>query len=210
MNTSSRPFTTKEKAELKKEASLPVGVVIIALLCAGLLLRLLHLLHSKLADAFPIIRPVWWWIIPWAALVGLAYFAAEWSAKGRRRTKSDLLAGNAACHLIEAVEVIEVEEQEDEGPSYFVKTTEGESLLLRGQYLERYKRQSFPWRSFEIVETPSARRFLGLRRLGEPLKPSFVRQPFTWEEMKQFGFGKFRVVDIDFEKLKTNESKRNA
>ena len=210
MKTLLRPFTAREKAELKKEVTWPVGMVIFGLMCAGLLLKGFQFLHAKVAEGFPAIRPAWYWVIPWLMLVAALYFSAEWSVKGRRRTRADLLGGNAAVHPIEAVEVIKVEEQEDEGPSYFVKTAEGETLLLRGQYLDRYTRQSFPWRSFEIVETPGSRRFLGLRRSGDPLTPSFVRQPFTWEEMKRFGFQNFRALDIDFEKLKTNEAQPTA
>ncbi len=53
-----------------------------------------------------------------------------------------------AAHRIDAVEAIEVDEQEDEGPSFFIKTVDGQVILFTGQYLNRLKARGFPWKPF--------------------------------------------------------------
>jgi hypothetical protein len=180
-------------------------MIIFGLMCAGLVLKLFQFLVSKLAASWPFFKPFWWWLVPWVLLMVFVVVRMETGRRGRRQNKADLEAGDAFCYSVEAIEAIAIQEQEDEGPGFFIKTSEGEVIFMQGQYLERYvMRQHFPWSSFEIVETPGSKLFLGLRKLGEPLKPSFTREPLSWEEAKAFGFGDFRVLTAtDFESLKT-------
>ena len=150
-----------------------------------------------------------WWAVP-SALVMLFLFvrAKRWTGGGefRQQVKADLKEGSIAVQRVDVVEAIEVEEREDEGPGYFVKTTTCEVMVLMGQDLDKYKRRGFPWKSFEIIRAPVSKKLFGLKRLDGPLPPSFVREPFTWEEFKQFHGKNYKVIEADFESLKTKEA----
>jgi hypothetical protein len=100
------------------------------------------------------------------------------------------------------MDAIEVEEKEDEGPSYFLNTADGEVILFTGQYLDDYKQRKFPWRSFEIIEAPNSRVFFGLKQLGNPFEPSAHRLPFNFAEFKKFGGKKYQPLDMSFGELK--------
>jgi hypothetical protein len=203
MKTYLRPFIVSEKKRLKQEVTCTPGLIIFGLMCSGLVLKLFHFLVTKLAQSHPFFTPFWWWFLPWLVLMITLVVRIEKGRKGRGQTKADLLAGNAFCHLVQTEEAIEIKQQEDEGPGYFIKTKEGEVLFIRGQFLERYvSRMRFPWMSFEMVETPNSRFFLGLRKLGETLKPSFVREPLSYDEARSFGFKNFSVLPLNFESLK--------
>ena len=159
MKTFTRPFTVSERKRLQQEVSWTPGMIVFGLMCAGLVLKLFQFLASKLAASHPFFKPIWWWLVPWALLVVFLVVRMETGKKGRRQNKADLQAGNALCHLVETVEAIAIEEQEDEGPGFFLRTAEGEILFMQGQYLDRYvMRQHFPWSRFEIVETPEQAR----------------------------------------------------
>ena len=211
MKTYLRPFIVSEKKRLKQEVAWTPGMIIFGLMCSGLVLKLFHFLVTKLAHSHPFFGPFWWWLLPWLALMIFLVVSIETGRKGRRQTKADLLAGNAFCHLVEVEEAIEVKEQEDEGPGYFIKTKEGETLFIRGQFLERYvSRMRFPWMIFEIVETPNSKLFLGLRKLGEPVKPALIREPLSWDEARRFGFKNFSVHPVKFESLKIKSAARTG
>ena len=150
-----------------------------------------------------------WWAVP-STLVMLFLFARakRWTGgrEFRQHVKADLKEGSIAVQRVDVVEVIEVEEREDEGPGYFVKTTTDEVMVLMGQDLDKYKRRGFPWKSFEIIRAPVSRVLFGLKKLDVPLPPSFVREPFTWEEFKQFDGKNYKVIEADFESLKIKEA----
>jgi hypothetical protein len=207
MKTYLRPFTVSEKKALRDEVAWTPGMRAFLIACAVLLLFFFHFIHSKLAFSSPLLASDYWWIASWTILMGLLYYSSEWSSKGGRVKRRELLNGQALCCRVEAVDAIEVLEQEDEGPSFFVETAEGEVILFRGQFLDRWKGKKFPRKTFEIVETPESKTFLGFSSLGEPLPPSFVRQPLTYDEAKKWGFNwNYKVLDTDFDGLKVNKS----
>jgi hypothetical protein len=97
---------------------------------------------------------------------------------------------------------IEVEEGQEEGPSFFILTSDGRTMIFAGQYLDRYKGKGFPWKEFEILEAPESGIFFGLVPCGEPLRPSLRRSPFSDDELKRFGADKYAILDVPFEALK--------
>jgi hypothetical protein len=213
MTTSFRPLTAKQRAELKGYVAWGTTVFGIVL-CVGLIFIIasaFHFLHSQLVKVFPGISHALWWIAPTAIVVlfiGRVLMRGMQNRAFRAQVRSDLARDELAVHRIDAVEAIEVEEQEDEGQTFFIKTTDGETMFFSGQYLDSYTRRGFPWKSFEILESPSSKIFLGLKKIGDPLSPSFVRQPFTSEEAKQFRChsSEYATIKDDFESLKIKAS----
>jgi hypothetical protein len=112
--------------------------------------------------------------------------------------------GEIAVRRVVAVDAVEIEEQEDEGPGYFILTADGTTLLFAGQYLDRLKSKGFPWTAFDVSEAPQSNVFFGISAAGDRLKPSARRPPLTFEEGKAYGtFNvKYRTVDGDFVSLK--------
>jgi hypothetical protein len=168
----------------------------------GWLLRVVHLgLGRPIADSDAV------WIVPAAVFAATLYkYSKRWTGgpSFRRAVRADVARGEAAVHRIVAVDAIEVAEQEDEGPSYFVLTDDGTTMLFAGQYLDAYKRKGFPWKTFEILEAPESKIFFGLVPVGEKLTPSATRPPFSWQEYKDFAHGKreWAVLQVDFASLK--------
>jgi len=208
MNTTLRPISKRRLAELQGYVAWGTTLFRAVLFAAALgglawLLRTSHVrLGRPLADSDLV------WIVPTLALAIVIYvIAGRWTGGRALRAaiRKDLAGGVAAVHHVIALDAVEVEEAEDEGPAYFVLTEDGRTLLFAGQYLGPYKRKGFPWKSFEILEAPQSKIFFGLIARGEKLAPSARRPPFTWEEYKQFvrGIREYGVVDIDFAALKS-------
>jgi hypothetical protein len=146
-----------------------------------------------------------WWLTPLVLLIGVVLFWVITRSGSRafgEKVKDDLRRGEAAVHRVDVIDAIEVEELEDEGPSFFIKTTEGTILYFAGQYFYRYQKRKFPWKSFEIIEAPSSKVFFALKPLDSQFKPSYIRKPLSWEQAKRFGFQNYRTVDVDFNSLK--------
>lgn len=202
METSYRPLTRKQRAELEGyiawSTSLFRTVLFLVMLATAswILRRFL---------GYP------WWIAV-AAVLGVVFYVIGRRGTGgqalRRRIRADLAKGVAGVHRVVAEDAIEVEQAEDEGPGYFILTSDGRTMLFAGQYLERDKGLGFPWKEFEIVEAPESKVFFGLKPCGERLVPSLVRKPFTWEEYKKFSNAVryYGVIDVPFGDL----SKRSA
>jgi len=90
-----------------------------------------------------------------------------------------------------------------QGPAYFILTSDGRTLLVAFQDLSRYKSRGFPWTEFEIIEAPRSGIFFAIKKVGEKLKPSHTRPPFSWEEHKRLGFNTYyQLLDLEFSKLK--------
>jgi hypothetical protein len=204
METTFRPISKRRLAELKGYVA--PGIIIfraalflIAVGTAAFLTRQMVRGFAQSGDAA--------WILPTALFgVGLYVVSSRWTGgrSFRAKVRADLAGGVAAAHRIVAVDTIQVEEREDEGPAFFVLTEEGETILFAGQYLESYKRKGFPWRSFEILEAPESRIFFGLVPLGARLTPSARRPPFSWEEFKRYRVRDhhYGIIDEDFNALK--------
>jgi hypothetical protein len=210
MQTTYRAMTGRERAELQGYVAWSTSIfraalfVVVGLCFAGVLRALVE--KTKPGANFL------WWVGPVVLLMAFLFSRAKrWTGgrEFRHQVKADLKQGALAVHRVDVAEAIEVEEQEDEGPGYFVKTVTGEVMVFAGQYLDTYKRRKFPWKSFEIVEAPASKAFFALKRLDVPLAPSFIRQPFTWEEFKQFNCKNYKVIDADFESLKIRTASKN-
>jgi hypothetical protein len=207
VETTYRPISKRRLAQLQGYASwstsaFRAALFLIAVGAAAWLLRRIYM-----AFVLPVVDADAIWVLPSVAVaIGLYVLGSRWTGgrSFRAAVRADLAGGVAAVHRVVAVDAIEVEEGEDEGPSFFVLTSEGSTLLFTGQYLEAYRRKGFPWRTFEILEAPVSKIFFGLVPQSERLPPSVRRAPFSWDEFKTFAKGKreYAAVDLDFEALK--------
>jgi len=204
MNTSQRPLTARQVAELKSYVSpaSAVGRVVLFLLVGVIAAALLRRMVGYL---YPVASAAWWSLPPVALLVVLFIYARRWTGgpELRQRIRADLAGGVLNVHRIEVVDAIEVAEEEDEGPAYFLQTSDGRVLAFAGQYLDALKRRGFPWRVFEITEAPASKLCFKLKRLEGNVRPAFLRQPFSFAEFRQYSAnGRYQVVDADFDSLK--------
>lgn len=148
---------------------------------AGALFRSLqHLVFS-----FP---PLW--IIPTMAVTVWLYIRSRRWTGGielRRQVKNDLAAGVAATTVIDPLSVVEVEELEDEGPSFIVETSTNDTVLLAGQEMDKYKRKKFPWAKFGVIEAPQSKQFFGLKKMGEPISIKQTISPLSYDQARNLG-----------------------
>jgi hypothetical protein len=207
MQTTYRPISKRRLAELRGYVAWSTSAFRAGLLIAvvGLFAWTLRTAHARLERPLGDSELVW--LLPAAVLAMALYFiAGRWTGGRafRAGVRQDVAGGVAAVHAVRAIDAIEVEEGEDEGPAYFVLTDDGTTLLFAGQYLAPYRRKGFPWKEFEILEAPRSKIFFGLVPRGERLAPSARRPPFSWEEFKAFARGKreYAVLDVDFKALK--------
>lgn len=164
------------------------------------------LVSRSLARQLPSIPDGSWLLAPIGVGLLLLRSSGNWTggADFRRKVRQDLAGGVAAVRRVSAVEAIEVEEAEDEGPAYFILTRDGQTLHVAFQDLARYKSRGFPWTEFEFIESPQSNTFFSIKKIGEKLEPSQVLPSLNWRDMKRLGgFNKhYQVLDIAFEKLK--------
>jgi hypothetical protein len=164
------------------------------------------LVSRSVAHRAPLIPDGSWLLAPIAVGLLLLRSARNWTGGSdfRRRVRQDLAGGVAAVRRVSAVDAIEVEEAEDEGPAYFILTRDGQTLHVAFQELARYKTRGFPWTEFEFIEAPQSGTFFAIKKIGEKLEPLQVLPPRTWSDLKRLGgFNKhYQVLDIEFEKLK--------
>ena len=213
MTTTFRPISKRRLADLRGYVAWGIrffrAVLFLAVVGGfGWLLRAVHARFGR-----PLVDSELVWLLPTLALgVALYVIAGRWTGGPALRAaiRKDLAGGVAAVHHVVALEAVEVEEGEDEGPAYFIRTDDGRTLLFAGQYLGPYQRKGFPWKSFEILEAPESKIFFGLMARGEKLAPAARRAPFTWYEYKEFARikGNYAVVDVDFEALKAGRLAR--
>lgn len=211
MRTSYEPLTAKQYAELRGYVSWVVRLVraVLFLVIILLVAASMRSIQSSFISRRSFFSNPIWWIIPAAAFA--TWFYSCWSrwTGGRRGTtqlREDLARGEAAIHHVEVVDAIEIEELEDEGPSYFILTSEKEVLYLNGQWLDREKQKGFPWTNFDIIEAPSSKLFFKLRKTGERFRPSYLRKALDWKTLNQFKAfkGHYHLLNVDFESLKSD------
>jgi hypothetical protein len=211
MRTTYEPLSKKQRAELSGYVSWSVRIVraVLFLVIVFLAGAALKSLHAAFAPERGLASNSAFWIIP--GLVFAVWFFFRWQRwtggiHGMANIRNDLVRGEIAIHHVEVVDAIEIEEVEDEGPSYFLLTSDKEVLYFSGQWLDREKRKGFPWTTFEIHDAPLSKIFFGLKKTGERLVPSFTRKPLEWNTLKQYGAfnGKYRVLNESFDSLKSN------
>lgn len=210
MNSTFRALTKKERDELTGYVAWTTSLFRAFAFAAavGLAGTILRGLHRALRNATPILHHDAWWIAPVVLFaIGLYIRAGRWTGGRalRRLIRNDLERGEVALRHVAATDAIEIEEQGDSGPWYFVRTADGKTVLFCGQYLARLKSKGFPWASFDIVEAPTSKVFFGLSRHdGDRLVPSAVRPPLEYAEAKALGAFKANYVEMeaDFETLR--------
>ncbi len=69
--------------------------------------------------------------------------------------------------------------------------------MFSGQEMARYKVKKFPWARFGVIETPYSRRFMGLRRMGEPMTVSKKHPPLTYDQAQQLGCFQSEFIELD-------------
>ena len=216
METTTRPMTSKELAELRGYVSPGIvlfrAVVFVAVVGAfGVIVRALQ----RVLDPRALLaHPAWAIALTAAVAIALYIVSRRWTGGRALRAKirSDWKRGVAAVHRIRAVDAIAIEEEEDEGPAIFLQTDDGRTLVFSGQYLEPYCRRGFPWTDFEVSESPEARIFLGIRHDGERLVPSLRRRGLTAEQTRRLRLldGRYEVIDVDFSALKHELSRSTS
>jgi hypothetical protein len=217
MQTTLEPLSSREKKELASYVTWTVQAMRIGLYlgAVGFVGACLRSLHRAFGQDSVVFANEAWWIIPTVLFAVWLYRAGgRWTGgpKGRADIRTDLANGQIAVHRITVLDAIMVEELEDEGPSFFVLSTDREVIFFHGQEFDTYRRRGFPWREFEIRELPTSKLLFRLRKRGEKFQPSFVRKPLSFEEMKYFSgnfHGRYRMVAADFDSLKINPASRS-
>ena len=121
----------------------------------------------------------------------------------RRLSKQALAADQVRSTTYTIREAIEVEESEDEGPSYYLLLDDNRTLFLSGQYLHEPVEMGFPWRSFEVVEIPAGGWVLTLKPHGPSVGPIHTRPPFTVDELADGSIPQDRaILELDFGALR--------
>lgn len=148
----------------------------------------------------------WWLLAPVIFAALLFGRSRRWTGgrEFRRGVRADLAANRARVYVVRVVDAIEVQEVEDEGPTFFLKTDGGETLVMAGQYLDPYRARGFPWRLFEIREGYDSGSFLGLKRIGERIKPSMVRGPLFHPEIESSAYRSvtWKILELSFDRLR--------
>ena len=196
-----RPFTKRQREELEAivaPSSQFLRALLFVIFTAAVGLSSRGLQHL-LTDSMP------YWLIPTALLAIWVYFrAGRWTGgpELRQQIRDDLAAGHVMMTILEPRMVEEVEEQEDEGPGYIITDVDGGMFLLTGQELLRYRLRKFPWSKIGVLETARSKRFLGLKKLGDPTAVSSRRSPFTYQQARDLGCFEKVFVELDESKIR--------
>lgn len=201
MESIEEPLSKRQREEMEGIVAISTqvsraGFFLLFVLAVGALFRWIQHLAWQ---GFPV-----WVVLTVAASVWVYVRSVRWTGgpELRRKIREDLAAGTVVVSIVEPESVEEVGELEDEGPSFIVRTLEGNQFLLTGQEMGRYKSKEFPWRKFGVIETPRSRRFLGLRRMGEPMPVSKKHPPFTYQQAKHLGCFQCNFIELDESKRK--------
>jgi hypothetical protein len=125
----------------------------------------------------------------------------------RRALNKDLEQGLVDDLHFEVVEALVVQEQEDEGPGYYLKLVDGRVLFLRGPYLTDAEEEGFPRARLCAARARESRTLLQLRCDGPPVPvagrlPGFGPEDGKADRAPLDG----ALLDIDFEALKERAS----
>ena len=197
-----KPLSKKQRKELEPFVSTSTTIlrVSVYVVFIGVLGGMLRGCQIKTVDA----PPIW---LAVTAIIAVVIFVKSKKRTGgpelRTKIRQDLEAGVSRTTIIEPAFVTEIEEQEDEGPSFIIVTKEGELVLLTGQWLVSIKKRKFPWSKFEISEAPLSGHFFGVHNRGEPFPVSQTREPLGYEDAKALGcfHSNYIVLDDDAKKL---------
>ncbi|MHC4215765.1 MAG: hypothetical protein ACYSWP_20650 [Planctomycetota bacterium] len=212
METSFVELTEEQKSELEGYVAWTSSLfqVILFLLATFVIFKVFRYIYTLIERDYPALIEYQWMVPALICTICLYCISKKWAfgRKELRKIDEDLKAGNARLITIEAIECIEVTEREDEGPGYIIKDKSQRTVVFAGQYLLDYERKGFPWTKIGILEAPKSKVFFGLKPLGEPLKPSFVREPLTREEIENIPdfYEEYKFIDIPFESFKVRSN----
>jgi hypothetical protein len=202
MEASYRKLTRQQREELQGYIAWGTTAFRFILFLGGLFLvgAIFRFLQSLASKVWPGASSHLWWVVP-TLILGVALYRRSRAWTGgtelREKVRNDLSRDVAAVYRIAVKEALQIEEREDEGPGFFLRTADDRTMLFAGQYLEKYVRKGFPWTAFEIIESPESKMLLGLKSLGDRLEPLRRRSPLSWEEARQSGILKKKYVFID-------------
>src|SRR5512140_39606 len=124
MQTKHDSLTRRERRELENYLSPWGGVFRIALFVAPITFVAFMSWRIQVAVS----QHGLWWLAP-PALFGIVlyYFGRRWTGGKEyvEQIRADLAANSVEVLIVNVVDAIEVEEMEDEGPTYFLKTDDG-------------------------------------------------------------------------------------
>ena len=213
METTYRPLSKRHRKDLSGYVAAGPAVLraVLFMVAVGMIALALRATHRRFAAG--VLRSDLVWIIPSLAFAyGLYRRSGRWTGGPALRAsiRRDLARGEVAVHRIHAVDAVEIEEQGDSGPSFFVLEDTGTVYLFAGQYLDAPKRKGFPWTLIDVVEAPESKRFIRIESAGDPLAPSARHATVSWSQLgsavsipREWG-----VVDVDFEALKQGRVQR--
>lgn len=210
METTTRPFTPDERSQIERTlantrtawADAPRFFLLISSL-AFLPFVLVALVYRPAKRLFP-------YFVATALLVSAVYTAKFLvRSNGTRRRDplaEDLARGSAEVTDYNVVECLEVAEWEDEGVGFFLKTSQGQTLFLQGQYLyDLVEGKAFPCTRFHLARAPLSRTFLGIECAGSYLPPAAKLPAFSAADSKRGQVPEDgEIVDAKFETLKHN------
>ena len=186
MDTLTEPLSKKQRAELEGivAPSTQISRAVAFLAIVALFAFLLHWLQIKIGINIPL-----WFIFSAVFSYWLYRISGKWTGgkELRENIRQDLANGNIVISIVEPLSVTEIQEIEDEGPSYIIYAKTGEVCILSGQEIEKYRYKGFPWSKFGVARAAQSNRFFGLRCLGESISVSDKREAFTLEVEKQLG-----------------------
>lgn len=138
-----------------------------------------------------------------AAYVWIQRKARRGLSRQRAVTARAAAAGSVQSTVYTIRDAVAVEEQEDEGLSYYLLLDDGSTLFLSGQYLYESADNGFPWECFEVVRVVPDGWVLHIVPLGPPLAPSWTRGPFSERECRSGAVPADGAIDRrDFNALK--------
>lgn len=185
-------MTARERGELRGLVSwgtgvLRAGLFVLVVVLVGWVARLVQ---AFVAQAVGLEVDLPFWLMPTFLFGAFLYVrGAKWTGGRtlRSEVRRDLERGEVARHFVRVVEALEAPEVEDEGPVFFVLEEGGTTLFFSGQEMVGYKRRGFPWKEFEIAETPVSHRFLRLRALDASFENVQTRPALSYAEAKELG-----------------------
>ena len=185
--TTTRPMTEEERAYLREPPLKLFGwyTGIVSAVCTFLLI---FLVASLLVAFFP------FGVVVRGAFAAATLGSVAWYVRVQRKERRDLAdrvaltareldAGYVQSTIYRITDAVAVEEQEDEGISYYLLLDDGRTLFLSGQYLYGPAEDGFPWKSFEVLRVPPTNWVLRVVPLGPPVTPSRTRGPFSEDEL---------------------------
>jgi hypothetical protein len=185
-----RPLTATERKSLssglrsdtfgwKSWATASLAAFIAASFVASMLARQFNLQVKEQWLVVSVLLALW-------LVVSVPLFRVARKRFGAGSLHQDIVNGVADVDHFEITESIELEEYEDLGPAYFVRTKEGAVYFFMGQYLyDLVDDRQFPCTEFETVRAPLSGVLLDFVCSGKSIVPTKRLGPFKRENLRR-------------------------